>query len=134
VRRLLVIDHDLLFAFWLGRALDQAGYDSFPAASVENARRLLAELKIVVDLVIISAYIPDANSFLTELRQAQCGLAVVAVLDKPAGGSFIFPNADLVEYKPVDLDDDARKDWVETVGTVLMANEVAQLQRPFIRQ
>ena len=50
MKTVLVIDSDLGFVFWLGRGLDQAGYPSFPAKSVPNAKTLLNELKIAVDL------------------------------------------------------------------------------------
>ena len=121
----IIVDRDLGFAFWLGRALEQAGYDALPAAGVAAAKSLLAELKIVVDLVVINAGVLDAASFVDDLRAAQPRCKFILVVDNsdnpPADLPFAdlpfadLPFADLVEHKPLQKDGSLLADWVETV-------------------
>jgi len=134
LKKVLIVDNDLSFAFWLGRALDQAGYDAFPARNVVNAIRLLKELKIVPDLMIITGACLGESSFLSELRQTQSGLTIIAVLDDPGLERGTFPRADLVEYKPAQIEEGALREWVGTVETVFAAREISRWQRTSTRQ
>jgi DNA-binding NarL/FixJ family response regulator len=118
--RIVIIDSDLGFAFWLGHVLDQAGDQALPAASVAHAKSLLAELGIVADLVVINTGAPDAAAFIADLRAARPRCRVIALVDNdnpPAN----FPCADLVEHKAMLIDESSRADWVDTVRIVLSA-------------
>ena len=97
-----------------------------PAVSAAGASRVLAELGLAPDLVIINAALHDAGSFVADLRLSQPALKVVAVLDDPDAAPPSFLQANLVEHKPVSIDDTARRDWVETVRMILSANTAAQ--------
>jgi DNA-binding NtrC family response regulator len=135
VKTVLIIDTDLRFAFWLGRGLDQAGYLALPASNVTSAKRLVAEMSATVDLVVISAAMPDSDSFLADLGRARNGLVVIAVLDEPGPNRIVLPKADLLEYKPVDLSEDAKREWVGVVELALAARGLDVDPRlRFIRQ
>src|SRR5450432_1014608 len=114
-RTVIIIDSDLGFAFWLGHALDRAGQDSLPAASVAGAKSLLAELGVVVDLVVINAGALDAASFVADLRTTQPRCKVIALVDDPDNPPTDFPLADLVEHKPMPIDESSRAGWIDTV-------------------
>jgi DNA-binding response OmpR family regulator len=75
----LVLDQDLGFAFWLGRALDQEGFQAFPARSVSNAVELLSTLHLTVSLVIIKHSLPCAEHFIAKLRSSPPGVKVVMI-------------------------------------------------------
>jgi len=135
VKTVLIIDTDLRFAFWLGRGLDQAGYLALPASNVTSAKRLVAEMSATVDLVVISAAMPDSDSFLADLSRARSGLTVIAVLDEPGPNRIVLPKADLLENKPVDLSEDAKREWVGVVELALAARGLDVDPRlRFIRQ
>ena len=135
MKTVLIIDTDLRFAFWLGRGLDQAGYLALPASNVTSAKRLVAEMSATVDLVVISAAMPDSDSFLADLSRARSGLTVIAVLDEPGPNRIVLPKADLLEYKPVDLSEDAKREWVGVVELALAAKGLDVDPRlRFIRQ
>lgn len=135
MKTVLIIDTDLRFAFWLGRGLDQAGYLALPASNVTSAKRLVAEMSATVDLVVISAAMPDSDSFLADLGRARNGLVVIAVLDEPGPNRIVLPKADLLEYKPVDLSEDAKREWVGVVELALAARGLDVDPRlRFIRQ
>ena len=121
MKTVLIVDADLRFAFWLGHSLDQAGYYALSAASVESAARLLTELGMKVDLVIIGVDQPGAATFLADLRRTQKRLMVIALLDEPDPPPAAALPADLAEYKSLSTDEEARRDWVGTVQIVLAA-------------
>jgi hypothetical protein len=119
VKTVLVVDSDLGFAFWLGHALDQAGHYALPAFSPAGASRLLTELGLPPDLVIINATLPNAASFIADLRLSQPALKVVAVVDTPGDPSPAFLQANLVEHKPAAIDERVRREWVDMVRMIL---------------
>jgi hypothetical protein len=121
VKTVLIVDNDLGFAFWLGHALDQAGFYALPAVSASGASKLLAELGMSPDLVVINAALPDAASFVADLRLGRTGLKVITVVDDPEEPPPVFLQANLVEHKPPVTDESAREDWVETIRMILAA-------------
>ncbi|HXK01337.1 MAG TPA: hypothetical protein VMS37_02980 [Verrucomicrobiae bacterium] len=122
VKTVLIVDNDLGFAFWLGHALDQAGFYALPAVSASGASKLLTELGLNADLVVINANLPDAASFIADLRLAQPALKVVTVVDDIEEPPPVFLQANLVEQKPIATDENARHDWVETIRMILSTN------------
>jgi len=122
VKTVLIVDNDLGFAFWLGNALDRAGFYALPAVSASGASKLLTELAVVPDLVVINASLSDAASFIADLRLTEPRLKVITVVDDPEERPPVFLQANLVEQKPLVTDEMAREDWVETVRMILSAN------------
>jgi len=124
VNTVLIVATDLGFALWLGQALDQAGYNALPAVSATGAMAVVAHLGVKVDLVVIEATMTDADCLLSFLRRDRPRLTVIALLDESKDGRIAIPKADLAEYKPAYINDDARRDWLSTVHTVFEAKSV----------
>ena len=122
VKTVLIVDSDLGFAFWLGHALDQAGFYALPAVSASGASKLLTELGMSADVVVINAAVPDAASFIADMRLGQPALKVITVVDDPDERPPVFLQANLVEQKPRVTDETAREDWVEIIRMILAAN------------
>lgn len=78
----LIVERDLGFAFWLGRALDERGYSSLPARDVRSAISLIRELDLAVDLLIIDAGLPGASSLVSMMKGAGSRAKVIFVDSK----------------------------------------------------
>ena len=92
-------------------------------------------MSATIDLVVISAAIPDSDSFLADLSRARNALTVIAVLDEPGRNHIILPRADLLEYKPLDYHEDAKREWVGVVELALAAKSmIVDTPMRFIRQ
>src|SRR5215472_5695366 len=86
VTNVLIVDTDLGLVFWLGQALDAAGYETYPAKGVTEAVSLLAELKLRIDVLIVRHDLEGAETFASELRWSQGGhLKTVALLEDADG-------------------------------------------------
>lgn len=80
--KLLVLDDDLGFQFWLAKSLQLFGYSVIPAGTVSQARRLLRRLKVSLDLLMVNPEVEDAAEFAASLRRHQPFLKVVALVPK----------------------------------------------------
>jgi DNA-binding response OmpR family regulator len=118
VKTVLIVDPDLGFAFWLGHTLDQVGFDALPARSVPDAVQLLEELNAAVDLLLLNTALPDAASFVADLRLRQRPFKVIAIHDRPET-SEPFVQADATRFKTEAVDEVARQDWIQTVKAML---------------
>ena len=119
-RNVLIVDGDLGFVFWLGRALDEAGYQALPAKSIADATALLDELSIGIDLLIVNYSLPGAAAFSETLRQSQGrNLRVIALAEEWEESGAALASADVLGRKPgsgVGLA--SRMEWVETIQGV----------------
>ena len=127
VKTVLIVDDDLGFAFWLGQALDRAGYETWPARSVTAAKSLLAEVRLAVDLLVITASLPRAGVLANYLARNNPNLKVIAVYDNLTDGFKPFPKASAVHQKPQIIDTAAKAEWVQLVTGVLRSNKKEQL-------
>jgi hypothetical protein len=94
MKSVLMIDDDLGFLFWLGKALVAAGYTPFPALGVPEATGLLAEFSLSVDILIVNPSLPGAPDFVQSLRHHREDLKVVTVSEGAAAyGSQLQPDA-----------------------------------------
>src|ERR1039458_10630852 len=82
LKTVLIVADDLGFAFWLGQALDRVGCQTWPARSVAAAESLVAELKLSVDLLVITASLYQAPVFATRLSRGTEDFKVIAVYDR----------------------------------------------------
>ena len=121
MKTILLVDNDLGFAFWLGHALDQAGYEALPARTIPDVAKLLEELNVAIDLLLINAALHGASSFIADLRRAQTSFKVIAIYDEPRP-SQLFTGADAVYHKTSAVDESTRLKWVEAVENVLAGN------------
>jgi len=115
----LIVDDDLGFVFWLGRALDESGFAAFPARSIPDAQALLRELKLSLDLLIVNPALPGTAEFIDGLRQSEAGFKVIAVTedveqpwDSPLGAIATRP-------KPRGRDDISKWEWLHLILSVL---------------
>ena len=111
------------FAFWLGQTLDRAGYETWPARSVTAAKALLAEVKLAVDLLVITASLPRAPSFASQLGRTKSDFKVIAVYPELGEAGEAFPKASATHRKPQTIDTAAKLEWVQLVKGVLSVNE-----------
>jgi hypothetical protein len=77
----LVIDNDLGFAFWLTKALDCAGYEAFPAKSVQDASILLTEIPMKLGLLVLTGTPADAEPFIARVRRQHKDLRIICLLE-----------------------------------------------------
>jgi len=78
--RLLILDDDLGFQFWLANALAPCGYYIVPADTVPHANRLLRRLKLSIDLLLVNPEVENAAEFTASLRRENPRLQVAALL------------------------------------------------------
>jgi hypothetical protein len=76
---ILIIDRDLGFVFRLGRTLEAAGHEVLPARSVCDARRLLSEFHLPIDLVVVHRSTPGAYCLVERLRRSQRQINVIGL-------------------------------------------------------
>ena len=122
MRTVLIIDKELGFVFWLGQALDQAGYQALPAKSLVDATALLGELNIRADLVILSFASPDASAFAETLRRQQGQLKVIALIEGWEEPNPAAVGIDAWHSKPSVADEASKTDWIKTVRGVFARN------------
>jgi hypothetical protein len=79
-RTVLIVDRELGFVFWLGQALDRAGYQALPAKSCEDAAELLKQLNVEIHLLIVGHSLEGAGAFADSLRRSQGHLKVIDVI------------------------------------------------------
>jgi hypothetical protein len=104
----LIIDHDLGFVFWLGQTLDALGYNTLPAKGVPEAIALLKELRVKVDILIVSSSLPGAAEYVADQRQANSKLTVFALIDERGAQAESRLEWDVSQPKP-DLPDEQFK-------------------------
>lgn len=111
--KILLVDSDLGFTFWLGQLLDQAGYEAFPAKSVADAIQLLDQLKFQIDLLVLNPALEGAASFASVLRQSQPHIKIVAVHDPELTGHW--PEMDASHAKTQHSDEVTRGEWLNFI-------------------
>ncbi len=116
-RAILLIDTDLGFLFWLGSALDHAGFQAFPARCVPDAINLLAELRLTVGALIVNLSLPNAEEFVARMRQSSKHLKIISLVEHE---EFVPPTGiDGVCAKPAEVNDRSRAALVQTIHRIL---------------
>jgi hypothetical protein len=119
VKTVLILDSDLGFVLWLGRALYDAGYDAFPATGVVDAANLVSELGGKVDLFIANPCLGGAIDLVDSIRRTQRNLKVIALLDEEDEPIGQVSSPDICACKPREADAAASSWWVRTVSQLL---------------
>jgi hypothetical protein len=123
-KAILLVDGDLGFLFWLGRALDHVGYEAFPARDVPDVLDLIAEFHLRVSLLVMNCALSGAESLIRQLRESNNSeLRVMCLVEPGEEGAWcpVIP-PDLVNgecVKPREMTDDARTELVRTVHNIL---------------
>lgn len=114
-RTILLLDSDLGFTFWLGHALDAAGYSAIPAKDVRAASGLICEHRLSIDTLVIDPFLADVFPFVAWLRQSQPGLNVVAAFPDDWGVLPAMSEVTAVIRKPHHLSVVASIQWVNLI-------------------
>jgi len=116
-RAILLIERDLGHAFWLGRTLDHAGFQTFPARTVADAATLLRELHLTVEILMLDCLQPGAVEFVSTLRSSRKSLKVICLNGdsdhRCPRGTFA------IGRKPVDLSQHFRMEWADELREML---------------
>ena len=118
IKTVLIVDPELGFVFWLGQALDRAGYQALPAKSCEDAADLLKQLNVEIHLLIVGHSLPGAAAFTDALRRGQGHLKVIAVIGDGEEPSAPFPGANASQLMLSAVDETSEIEWLETIEDV----------------
>ena len=125
MKKVLIVDSDLGFVFWLGQALDAAGYDTLPAKGITEANSLLSELNVKIDVLILRRSLRGAEEFASDLRYSQNGqLRTIALTEDGDGRGDSLSGWDGWQTKPRLPDANARKIFLSLVHGVLATGTV----------
>lgn len=114
----LILDDDLGFVFWVAQSLAGAGFESIPAQNVAEAKRLVKQLRLRVDVVIISPSLAGGFDYVRELRAKNANMGVVAAVERAADLMIVRREVDAVRSKPDVLGDASMPEWRRTVRRV----------------
>ncbi len=78
-KNILIVGRRLGFVFWLGQALDRAGFVCWPAKGVADARMLFRNMRAEISLLVIDTSMAGASAFSRELIEAQGHLRVIGL-------------------------------------------------------
>lgn len=118
-KTVLLVDRDLGYLFWLGAALDDAGYITLPAKGATEAALLIMQLDLQVDVLIIDLTLPGAEELIKGLYRSRPNLKVVAPVSDPIEAGAM--------PKPSILDDFAKFQWIRSIRGVLGENASASI-------
>jgi hypothetical protein len=119
MRTILIVDKDLGFVFWLGQALDKAGYQALPAKNIADAEALLGELKVDIDLVIASLASPEARVFAQTLHSQQGHLRIIAIIEEWESPDLALEDVWAWRRRPSAGSEASTKiDWLKTIQRV----------------
>jgi len=121
---ILIVERDLGFVFWLGRALDYAGHVSLPAKDVQDAKSLLRDLNPAVELIIVNPRVPGAAAMLQQMRGATPDVKVIELAEHGQEPGWRLPFVDTWKSKPAVGDEAAAREWISAVETVLAGDAV----------
>jgi hypothetical protein len=95
----LILDDDLGFCVWLGRALNEAGIRTVPACRCDEALEIGADPGYKVDLVILNPEIEGCSQLLEQLKGTKVlaidragDLTVDGTIRRPRGKSLPAPD------------------------------------------
>ena len=124
LKTVLIVDGDLGFAFWLGHLLDAAGYLAMPAKSIPDAAKLVVQLNLAVDVLVINLAVPGSVDFIAASQRSNSDLRVVGVLNDSVEVANI-PRVHTIHFKGTVLDEQAKVDWLQCVRGVLVRTGLA---------
>jgi response regulator RpfG family c-di-GMP phosphodiesterase len=127
---ILLVDPDLGFVFWLGQALDLAGYNAIPAKSVRSASDLIQQHRLVVHILVIDPFLPDAFAFISRLRQSHINLHVVAAIPEDWEDLPPMTEVDATIRKPRHLTATATLPWINLVQRLSSEAETGSPKTP----
>ena len=77
---ILILDDDLGFAMWLGRALNDSGFPALPACTSEEVLAMVSEGHFeAIDLVIVNFEVDGSQQLLDTLAVYSRGFKVIGI-------------------------------------------------------
>jgi hypothetical protein len=122
LKNILIVENDLGFLFWLGGALIAGDYQPWPACGVSEAKALIDEANIPIDLLIVDPSIPGVSRLIAALRRSQARLKVIAV---GAEGKIKLPGVNAWRRKPDSGEASAKQEWLEAVKSMIVGHKRA---------
>ncbi len=104
--------------FWLGHLLDAAAYLALPAKSVPGAAKLITQLNLTVDVLLVNVALPGVVDFIAVLQRGNRDLRVIGVLNDSVEMVNI-PRVNTIHFKGSVMDEAAKSDWLHCVQDVL---------------
>jgi DNA-binding response OmpR family regulator len=83
----LIVDDDLGFLVWLGLTLGNGGFVTVPATSGVQAKEVIDELGIRINLAIVNLTLPGALELGESLRRRDKSVKVIAIQNADAASS-----------------------------------------------
>jgi len=115
----LIVASDLGFMCWLGLTLGAAGFEALPAKRVSDAKHLIRDFDLHVDVLVIDPLIEGAEKFAESLRRAPHHARAIAVTAGTAAAALATPPFELCKAAPGRSDSRAAADWVYAVESQL---------------
>ena len=112
----LVIGPNLGFVFWLGRALDHAGYEAFPARTVDAAAETISDFHLIPELVILTASMPRSNELIADLKRLREDVRVLRLAEPGDGNN--------LPSSPTQMTEEGKAVLLKAVSAVLVDNRV----------
>jgi hypothetical protein len=118
LQKVLILDDDLGFVFWLGHLLDATGFSAIPAKSVPDAASLLSQLDLRADVLVINLALAGALDFMAALNRSQKDVKVVGVLNGPVEADG-HKGVHALQSRPAILNETAQVEWLQCIQHVL---------------
>jgi hypothetical protein len=118
VRTVLVVDKDLGFVFWLGRALDAMHYYAVPAKSVPDAALLIMQLDLKVDLLMINLELSGGADFISALHRSRQDIRVIGIVEDPLRPVNIL-GVEGTRRRPTFIDEAVQIEWMEWIEQLM---------------
>lgn len=116
----LVVTSDLGFMCWLGLTLGAAGFDALPAKRVSDAKKLIRDFDLHIDVLIIDPALEGAERFVESVRHSPHHAKTIALAaSKNYRSTAADAPFDLWKTPPEHSDARAAQDWVHTVESQL---------------
>jgi hypothetical protein len=118
----LIVASDLGFLCWLGLTLGAAGLDALPAKRVSDAKQLIRDFNLSIDVLVIDPQLEGAEKFAESLRLSPHHAKTIAVsADADPDAVLAAPPFELSKAPPARSDPRAAVDWLHTVESQLTA-------------
>ena len=124
--KVLIVESDLGFVFWLGQALDKAGYASMPAKNVSDAFSVISDFDLTVGLLIVNPRLPGAAVLADLVHRSAPGAWVIGLTDNPTTLA-AFPWVDSYQSKPKTRTEIAKLEWLQ----IIQAHEMVKTLVPW---
>jgi hypothetical protein len=95
-----------------------------PARSVPDAAKLVVQLNLSVDVLVINLAVPGSVDFITASQRSNRDLRVIGVLNESVEVANI-PRVNAIHFKGSVLDEEAKMDWLRCVQGVLVRTGTA---------